>query len=173
MTEGSLKRFVDIVLASTKSLEGIPSWERGARSHDRRLVWVVLVEGQSAECALTATAYPEMGERRFTISLVVKQRCVWRLDYDPIDTEHINPPDRLKIPGIPPHIRGQLFHSWEDNSYLASKTRLPNQLYCAKELPINVRGWENSFRWFCGQTQIESPAKYHLIHRERSYSNEP
>lgn len=159
MTKGSLKCFVDIVLASTKSLEGIPSWERGTRNHDRRLDWVVLVEGQSAECVLMATAYPEMGEERFTISLVVKDCCVWRLDYDPIDTEHVNPLDRFRILGIPPHIRGQHFHSWEDNSYLASKTRLPDQLHCARKLPVNVRGWENSFRWFCGQTKIRSPTE--------------
>ena len=32
---------------TTRPLEGLPSWRPGTREHDRRLAWIVLVDGAS------------------------------------------------------------------------------------------------------------------------------
>jgi hypothetical protein len=150
---------VDELLASDKTLEGSPAWRPGTRDHDRRLAWMVLVVGESSRCDLAATSYPDESPDRFTIGLNYAGRCVWRLDYELPDWgPHYNPLDRVPLLGGAYEVRGQHFHSWSDNRYLATRSTLPLELLCARGLASPPRRWASAFRWFCGETGIQQPA---------------
>lgn len=149
---------VDELLASEKTLAGAPLWRSGTRDHDQRLIWTVLVAGESSSCSLQATSYPDEDPSRFTIALIFRDRCVWRLDHEPENrAPHHNPIQRAPLLGNVFVVRGPHYHAWSDNRYLATPNALPKELPCAREQPRQAGGWENSFRWFCGATGIEQP----------------
>ena len=149
---------VDRLLASNKQLVGLSGWRPGTRDHDQRLAWPVLVSGETSECVLAATCYPDESPDRFTIALNYSERCIWRVDHElPSRSPHHNPLDRVVLLDGSYQVQGPHFHSWPDNRYLATVASLPLELSCARALPPQVRGWENAFRWFCGETGIRQP----------------
>ncbi len=151
---------VDRLLSAQKSFAGSsPDWVEGNREEEVRFTWPVLINGESHACYVAATAYPNFRGERFTISLIFKNSNIWRIDYEPDFKRHTNPFDRASLLGSY-EVRGKSYHSWEDNRYLATHATLPKKFECARHLPENVQGWENAFRWFCGQTNIDSP---HII----------
>lgn len=46
-------------------------------------------------------------------------------------------------------------HRWSDNIHLVVDNNLPEELEFAIRPSSNVKGFENSFRWFCGSLNIE------------------
>jgi hypothetical protein len=154
---------VKVLLASDKQLVGLPRWVPGTRDHDQRQAWPVLVAGETSECVLMATCYPEESADRFTITLNYARRCIWRVDHELANrAPHHNPLDRVSLLDGAYEVQGPHFHSWSDNRYLAAVATLPIELPCARALPPQVRGWENAFRWFCGQTGIRQPTAFLL-----------
>lgn len=155
-TSQHIANLIDDLLAAEKTLAGTPYWRDGNRPDERRLDWPVLVEGQSVNCLISVTAYPNIGEERFTITLNYGGRCIWRVDYEPNYAHHINPPERaVTLGGY--DIPGPHYHSWGDNRHHATPVSLPKELDCARELPSNARGWDNVFRWFCGEINVNQP----------------
>ena len=148
-----IAKLIDSLLAAEKALAGNPGWQPGNRPGELRWDWPVLVEGESANCQVSVTAYPEDYPNRFTITLNYVGRCIWRLDYEPDYKAHINPPDRAPFLGDYT-IWGRHYHSWADNRHLATPANPPRILDCARALPSNIQNWENAFRWFCGETRI-------------------
>jgi hypothetical protein len=163
MRSGSRRQIVaelvDELLASAKVLAGgLPTWRSGTRDHDERLAWPVLVDGETDQCELAATCYPDESPDRFTIVLSYANRCIWRIDHELLNrSPHRNPLDRADLLGAY-EVRGPHYHSWDDNRYLATLGALPTELLCARPLAPQARGWENAFRWFCGETGIQQPA---------------
>jgi hypothetical protein len=158
---------VDELLASDKTLEGLPTWRQGTREHDRRLAWTILVGGETSRCELTATAYPDESPDRFTIGLNYAGRCVWRLDHELPDWgTHYNPLDRVALLGGEYEIRGRHFHSWQDNRYLATRATLPAELLCARTFAPPPRRGRVPFVGFAGRLGLSNPSISLLSHRE-------
>ena len=148
---------VDQLLATPKSLGGRPSWADGSWDGQKRIAWPVLVDGETVGATLVAITNTAIDELNFSISLAVQDRSVCRLDYDPPLKLHTNPIE----PGKPNSglvMRGPHYHGWADNRCLATPAALPKALDWRSELPNNLRTWENAFRWFLGENNIEQLA---------------
>jgi hypothetical protein len=108
--------------------------------------------GEVLSMDLIVIAYPEMPALTFMMMVTCEDVAISRLDYGE-NEEHNNgwyvPTDikRWKIRG--PHL-----HRWEDNREFASHSTLPETLEYAIVLPPAVRGFANTFRWFCGEHNI-------------------
>lgn len=149
---------VDKLLVADKELIGSPVFGVGNRSGERRLVWPVLVSGESTNCTLCVTAYPGDHELRFTITLNFRDVNIWRLDHEsPLRCE-INP-FRTGHPYSGERICGPHCHPWSLNRGEATPKTIPDPLPWRAPLPQNVRGWENAFRWFLGETNIAQPGR--------------
>ncbi len=150
-----IANLVDALLEADKVLVGVVHWHDGTRSEDKRFDWPVLVGGETAECAVAATAYPDELDLRFTITLNYRSHNIWRIDHDP-------PYRRETNPFLTGHrysgdtIRGPHFHPWVDNRHEATPATFPT-LCWRRPLPSQVQGWENTFRWFLGETNIGQP----------------
>ena len=148
---------IDAFLKAEKELAGEFQWLVGNREGEQVGSFALLKGGEITDSSLEVIAYPSTStdrgaECRFKILLCV-HRCVWRIDFDPSDKFHINPADRSELigEGI---VYGPHYHAWSDNKHLATATVLPKKLTCARTLPLQVRRWEQAFRWFCGETGI-------------------
>ena len=119
------------------------------------LHWPVLVDGQTAECYVAATLYPNDDELRFTICLTYRDHNVWRLDYEPMYRCEVNP--RLNGHEFSlATIWGPHCHRWEENRSFATHGTVPETLPFRVPL-LGVHTWENAFRHFVGETNIDQP----------------
>ena len=148
---------VDAILAADKELFGEPFWRDGNRiGEEARLDWPVLVAGESANCKLCVTAYPNIPQLRFTITLNWEDRNIWRLDHEVPDRPEINPILRgHELSGL--SIKGPHIHAWADNRHAATFSSVPDPMLWKRPLPENVKGWDSAFRWFLGVTNVAQP----------------
>ena len=148
------------LLATPKELVGDPSPKAANRDDQVRWAWPVLVNGEADQTYVSATLYPNDIDPRFSISLIFGTHNIWRLDYElgRIETN----------PFLPGHefsgkvIYGPHCHQWDENRRFATKSTIPDPLPFRVPLNIPLTGtrvqqWENSFRYFAGQTRIGQP----------------
>lgn len=145
---------IDSLLAAPKTLGGIPDWREGPYSGEERLIMPLLIDGVSSRAELLVTSYPFFGHSKFRI-LICAEKCIWRIDHV-FDEPHINsfnrPSDLHEYDFCEPH-----YHSWQDNRRFCTYQSLTQKLFNARIMPVDVRSFDSSFRWFCGQTNIEQP----------------
>ena len=148
---------VEALLAAPKEFTGDPEPQRPNRADEQgRIYWPVLVNGQTDQCYVAMTMYPEEVDLRFTISFVFRQDNVWRLDFEPDDIPHLNRP-------LPGHeyslatIRGPHCHRWQENRHFSNRDRIPVPLPFRTPLPYGIRTWEQAFRHFLTETNIAQP----------------
>jgi hypothetical protein len=140
------------LLAETKRPVGDVAWREGNRD-EMRIRWPLLVGSSVSEAALHLTAFPNSVELRFSIALVYRW-CVARLDFVPSHESHTNPLSQRPLGGVY-RVRGPHYHAWADNRFLATAAALPRELRCARELPPQIRRWDQAFRWFCDQVYVD------------------
>ncbi|MCJ2128307.1 hypothetical protein [Methylobacterium sp. E-045] len=150
---------VDLLLATPKAMAGTPKWVTTDREGQRRWLRTLTISGESTGLDLIIDNWPASPLQRVTVTLNYG-RCISRLDAWEHD-RHNNHEVRNKI--TPSDIElGWIFgphgHLWAHNRHLGTPTSLPVDLEFAIKLPANVQGFENSFRWFCGQTNINCSA---------------
>lgn len=152
-----IAEIVDELIAARKELVGTPQPRPPNREDEYRLLWPVLVRGESDWCSVSCTLYPNSPELRFTISLLLGNICVWRLDFEPDwRIEH-----NCSLPGHQydmATIKGPHCHRWAENRRFATHNMIPQTLpfrvpYDGPKTGPNV--WENAFRYFLGETSIE------------------
>jgi hypothetical protein len=85
-----------------------------------------------------------------------RTRCFCRVDFVE-DEGHANPlglgPDFPKGIIYAPHV-----HHWSDNRKYCTRYQLPETLPVVRLLPENLRRFEATFRWFCGEYNIAQPS---------------
>jgi hypothetical protein len=144
---------IDQMLAAEKTLGGVPSWQ-GAQRGELRLIIPLEIEAVSCGAHLEIDAYPNQDPLRFRI-MIYSPKCIWRVDFT-TGEPHVNPLD--SPPDIPkrqfdrPH-----YHSWADNRRYCTQNGLPDRLSIARLVPDNLRSFDSTFRWFCGETRIAQP----------------
>lgn len=151
-----IRDIVDDLLAHRKKLAGTPRWGTGPRSGQIKWKAPLSLHGEVLNMDLIVIAYPEMPVLTFMMMVVYDDVPISRLEYGE-NEEHNN--------GwyVPPHItrwkiQGSHCHRWPDNREFATHSSLPEILEYATLLPNSVRGFENAFRWFCGEHKIEIEA---------------
>lgn len=150
------------VLASAKVV-----FAQGNQTADQRCEWPVLVDGVLADCYIACTAYPLEDELRFTITLNYQNKNIWRVDYEPSHRTEYNG-FRKGHPLSGRRISGPHYHSWSDNRSEVTTRKIPDVLPWLRELPDNLRTWENTFRWFLGQTNIKQPSEIPALPTRRT-----
>ena len=153
-----IAELVDELLAAPKELVGDARFRPPNREEEQaRLLWPVLVKGESDRCAVSCTLYPNVPDLRFTISLILSNMSVWRLDFEPDwRIEHNGPLPGQRYDSAT--IRGPHCHRWAENRRFASHNMIPQTLpfrvpYDGPKTGPNV--WVNAFRYFLGETGIE------------------
>ena len=157
MAKEDIRVLIDGTLTAEKTLAGEPKWEReeaaeGPHNHDA-MRWLVplMIGGELCHHMLTVKAYPNRKTLMFRIILSF-DKAVFRTDFAE-DEPHQNSFDAPSdIAGI--IVRGPHYHSWEDNRRFATLNSLPVKLHNARTLPVNIRTFENAYRWFCGAIGI-------------------
>ncbi len=150
-----IRLLVDALLEQEKFIAGGLDWQNGPRDGQRRLSAALSADGEIGDIRLVVDAYPDWFEPKFTISLILA-RTVCRLDYGN-NASHVNrppAPDGIEL-GL---ITGPHFHAWRDNRHLATQKHLPEESKFASLLPANVKGFQNAFRWFCGEVNVNCSA---------------
>lgn len=152
MPSSDIRDIVDHLLAERKELAGEPRWHRGPRSGQMKWKAPLSLAGEVLSMDLIVIAYPEMPSLTFMMMVTCEDIVISRMDYSD-NEEHNNgwvvPPiiTRWKIRG--PHL-----HSWRHNKEFATHSTLPEILEYAILIPVAARGFENAFRWFCGEHNI-------------------
>ena len=150
-----IRETIDKLLAAEKTLAGDAVFQ-ALQGDQRQQRWrkACAIQGEVTPLDLEVQAYPDSPNLKFRIILIY-QRAVWRLDFSD-DGGHPNHTNRPKDLEAGP-ITGPHYHCWSDNRRFATKTSLPHTLRNARRLPNNIQTFENTFRWFCGETRIEVP----------------
>ena len=151
-----ITELIDDLIASPKELIGEIQRNNPNRDGQERLQWPVLVNGESADCYVAFTLYPNEIELRFTICLVFRSINIWRLDFVPNQQVEINP-SSLGHPFSGKLVQGPHWHRWTENRHMvrsnvASITLPIRSPYARTENGQNV--WENAVRAFLAETGI-------------------
>jgi hypothetical protein len=154
LSKMDFRETVDLLMAAQKSIVGAPAWV--TTDYDGQMRWLAPlgVDGQVTGMNLIVDSYPRSDLQKFSI-LLVYTVAVMRLDYGELE-RHLNHVVRGKAfpTGVlAGWIEGPHCHSWELNRELAWN-RPSKELEFATILPVAVRGFDNAFRWFCGEANI-------------------
>jgi hypothetical protein len=148
------RELIDKLMLLEKSLAGAPSWSITSRTGEQRCKFPVSLNGQITPLEFVVDVHPRERNQSFTFTLNYLS-CIMRLDHD--GSGHRN--GRVKGITTPNGIEmgmidGPHLHSWADNRILGSDNFLPDELKFARPIPSQVRGYENSFRYFCGVANL-------------------
>jgi len=149
---------VDAYLAARKQAIGIDAaqlWREGRAVGEDELVikFPIEVAGEQALTnSLVLSAFPDADDLKFSISLVCHW-AVYRLDYE-LGRAHANNnrPHGLDIPAM---VIGPHYHPWLQNRSTIHDVSTPIKLSVALPLDVHIRQFDQAFRWFCQQTNIE------------------
>jgi hypothetical protein len=154
MATRPIAELIDDLLAARKTIAGLPNWIEAPYEWEERLLMPLHINGVSGGVDLIVTAYPHFGHSKFRI-MICAPKCIWRIDHAN-DEPHVNsferPLDLEETDFCEPH-----YHSWSDNRRFCTHGGLPDKLLNARKMPADVRSFDTSLRWFCGQTNIEQP----------------
>jgi len=142
---------VDRLLLAEKRLQGRGQW-REANPGAMRIRWPLLVGTSIFDALLHLMYWLNSAELRFSIGLNYRVQIA-RLDFVPNHEWHDNPIGRARMLGGA-RIRGPHYHAWTDNRHLSTASALSRELTCARQLPAQIRRWDQAFRWFCGEVGI-------------------
>lgn len=151
----NFRDLIDAFMAAKKSMVGEASWNKGPRYEtegQQRYLQTLQINGETSPVKLLVDKYPFQFGLKFSIGFVCQVEIV-RLDYGKL-VHHVNH-DRLPQ-GVPfGRIDGPHIHSWLPNRSLFSLNHFPDELYWAVPIPQNVKGFPNTFRWICGEHNVE------------------
>ena len=145
---------IDKVLGVPKVPTGVADWAL-TQQDDQRLTYALSIDDELSDAKFIVIAYPTIRSLQFRLILSYG-RAIWRVDFAKGE-DHVNPLDRPAGLPLGP-INDPHYHSWHDNRHLATAYSLPHRLLNANVLPNNIRTYENTFRWFCGETNTVVPS---------------
>lgn len=151
MTTQDIRKTVDALLAAQKTLLGVGEWKPANDGRDFRFVRRVAINGADCGMSLTVKSVPPSvtDEFRFILEYGLN---VFRLDYFSYEVHNNQScgPSDIRV-GL---VEGPHYHAWSDNRRLCTRLSLAKNMKYARSLPANIRGFDNAFRWFCGETRI-------------------
>lgn len=144
---------IQACFAAQKVLKGLEAPKWNVASHGPGLVakFPVEIGGVVSEHTVTVTSRSRHPPD-FHISLHFNGGAVIsRVDHE--DLRHGNPTPWFDWPAI---VSGPHFHPWPLNTIFADPTK-HWQLQVAIPLAPNIQRFDSTFRWFCGQNNIQQP----------------
>lgn len=147
---------VDALLAASKRIAEPSAWHGTDYVGQKRWQSRLVADGDVTDMYLQINTFPAKPFLDFHI-LLIYRTCVARIDSSDIEKHNNRRMAGVELPqGIDTGmISGPHFHSWSDNRRLVTGRSLPKELPFARVLPRNVRGFENTLRYLCGQTNIQ------------------
>ncbi|RYH57421.1 MAG: hypothetical protein EON54_11850 [Alcaligenaceae bacterium] len=145
---------VDRIMAAPKTIVGRPAWAPSAYDGQVRWLAPLAVAGAVSPMDLVVDAYPRSDGLKFCILLKVSS-AVMRIDYREFEKHRNHPVKNVALPTevIIGWVHGPHVHLWSHNRVLV-RFQPPKTLEFAISLPANVRGFDNTFRWFCSEANI-------------------
>lgn len=147
---------VDAFLAQEKFLSGAPP-EFGPRLRGKQgslwdTTWPVADKAGIVENGNLRVNYAPASEKLFSIVLVFRQQCIYRLDFVAETVCHANPL-WVRAIGIEPTVCGPHAHPWDVN-----RDHILGQnvwdLPCRVPLPQQIRRFDQAFPWFAEQVNL-------------------
>lgn len=144
-------------LACEKRLKGgPPQWKPSSRKGDVQAIWDIVEEHGVERAHLRfrcATAHRDCP----SLSLIFRDRPVWRVDIVPADECKYNPPWCAQL-GLPATVCGPHEHNWDDNdAYLAEGAAW--NLPARRPLPPQIRRVPQIIPWFCSMIKLSFEAE--------------
>ncbi len=148
--------FIDWFFNQSKTIAAAGTWQETETDGRYRYKVPIAIGGTTTLSDLYIEAFSRSESLRFSIVLCYKL-CIFRLDYWELDQHNNHKVGKHNMPeGITVGpIKGPHFHHWSDNRMLATNSSIPSTLEYARALPSNLKSFENCFRWFCGEANIE------------------
>ena len=144
---------IDELLTAPKVIAGTPAWVQASRAG--HVSWSAMLEtedGEPTSIKWIVDAAPTWSDKPFSIHLAYRSRPIWRVEMAEF-CSHMNRPGApagCKV-GL---IQGPHQHSWALNKHLCSRAEPPDRLCYAVQMAPQIRGLDNTMRWFCGEAQI-------------------
>lgn len=157
MDQRPVSQIIDELIEAPKVLGGEPGWQPTDHNQNelRLLMPLLLRGGTSTNARVEVKSYPNIIPIKYRILFLVHE-CLFRVDYA-FDETHLNPLNK-PYSLLETRVSGLHYHSWNDNKTFCTHTCLPRELKHARILPDGLRNFDNTFRWFCGQLNIEQPS---------------
>lgn len=118
----------------------------------QRYLQTLEINGEVCPIKLVIDKYPSPFGLKFSVAFVYQVEVV-RVDYGNT-VWHVNHhplPEGVAF-GM---ISGSHIHSWTLNRSLFSSKNFPDALCWAVPIPQNLKGFPNTFRWVCGEHNVE------------------
>lgn len=157
-----LRTRVDVLLETSKTILGLPTWVIGQRPDTSLMKRTLLEDGEARGAFFISQAFTTTVGKEFRHlitfappdSIRKDARCVVRLDNAPtIDGPHIN--DFGGVVGYPACQMPDLhYHDWAGNRHLAKVNDLPTKLLYARDIGCRINNIDDGFWWFCQQNHI-------------------
>lgn len=138
-----------------KHLTGETSWVKTSYTGQYRWLAPLNIDGELTPMNLIIDSYPRLDILTFHV-IIQCVTCVSRLDYSEAERHNNHKVKGVRTPaGVEMGwIFGPHYHRWEDNRMLNNAATPPKELEFAVRLPVEFRGFDSAFRWFCGDAKI-------------------
>jgi len=149
---------VDEFLADQKTFSGSPPEfgpknQRGGKVHMWEAVWPIANSLGIIESGQLRTNYCPASDRPFTLNIIFRRNCIYRVDFVNESISHNNPPWARDL-GYPPRVFGPHVHAWSANrAYLESSDLW--DLPCGAPLSASIKHFDEAFEWLANEVKIK------------------
>jgi hypothetical protein len=152
--------FADQFLLDKKTLYGPPP-EFGLKQNSRRkkgdssweAIWPIANSMNVAESGQLRVLWTPASDKPFTIAVVYRSNCLFRLDFVSLTICHSNPLFSRGV-GLPPMVCGPHFHSWDANRMHILSSAPLWELACREPLPAQIRRFDQAFPWLADKVNL-------------------
>lgn len=146
---------VDAFLARPKILSGAPP-EFGPKPRGKEpsweAAWPVANIAGIVEAGSVRVRYAPASLEPFSILMVYREQCIYRLDFDDESVCHSNPHWGRAL-DVPPRVCGPHVHTWDLNrDYILSQDMWETP--CRVPLQQQIRRFNQAFPWFADQVNL-------------------
>jgi hypothetical protein len=150
----------DQFLADVKSLSGAPP-EFGPKQNNRRrsrkesfweAVWPIANSIGIIESGQLRVIVAPASDKPFTIAIVFRGNCLYRLDFVANTICHSNPPF-ARLLDLPASVCGPHCHPWEVNREHVLSDQLW-ELPCREPLPLRIRRFDQALPWLAEKIKL-------------------
>jgi len=148
---------VDEFLADMKTFSGNPpefgpKSQKGGKFHMWEAVWPIANSFGITETGQLRTNYYPASEARFSLNIIFRGNCIYRIDFESESKSHSNPLWARAL-GVPSKVFGPHVHTWSSNrAYL--ETSGIWDLPCGVPLLPSIRNFDEAFEWLANEVNV-------------------
>ena len=148
--------FIDAFLAQPKTLDGAPpEFGEKQRGKGRRIweaVWPIAETDNVVSGGQLRFSYSPASDKPFTLAVIYRKRCVYRIDYVESSICHANPLWAAQL-GVPPEVCGPHVHDWATNrGYVLDGGE--RDLPCRVPIPPEIKKFGDALPWIAEKINL-------------------